>query len=451
MIYILKFTLCLGLLLGFYHLVLEKEKMHHFNRFYLLGSLLFSLAIPFYVLHTGSNLAENAASGLELTAITHTISSANDGSILSVFKSTLYDYSNILIGFYFLIGSLFFIRFGKNLSDIFQKIKQNRKVNYKKAKVVLIAEDILPHTFLNYIFINKEEFENQKIEDELLCHELAHVSQKHTFDIILVELLQVIFWFNPVIIYLKNAIRLNHEFLADEATIFQHNNIPRYQQLLLTKATSNFNSHFASNINYSLTKKRFLMMTTTKSKSTILFKKLLLIPITLGLVFLFANKVSAQDGATDAQIKEYTNIVKKVNANSEYNDQDLKRLKIIYGQMSKTQRSEAIAFPSEKLKKNAKHKHHNHEKEHLHENEKNKMIEMKMKEKAKMKALKEREKAKWKEMKRREKAEKKSGKKAEKAKTKELKEREKAKLKELKRMKKLKKAKLKEKNKAANQ
>ncbi|MFK7775116.1 MAG: M56 family metallopeptidase [Saprospiraceae bacterium] len=452
MIYILKFTLCLSLLLGFYHLVLEKEKMHHFNRFYLLGSVLFSLVIPFYIIYTVPDSVENIALSLEPNTITNTITGSNEANIFSTLKSSLYGYSNLLIGFYFLMGSLFFIRFSKNLVEIFQKIKHNRKINYKKAKVVLIAEDILPHTFLNYIFINKEEFETQKIEDELLSHELAHVSQKHTFDIILIELLQVIFWFNPIIIFLKKAIRLNHEFLADEAAIFQHNNIPRYQQLLLTKATSNYNSHLASNINYSLTKKRFLMMTTTKSKSTILFKKLLIIPIILGLGFLFANKVSAQTGASDEMIKEYTNTVKKVNANSEYNEKDLIRLKVIYGQMSESQRKNAIAFPLKKSAKDAKHDHQGHEKEQLHNHDGDdhpvEYKEMKMKEKAEMKALKEREKAKWKEMKKKEKAEKETGKKIKKAKSKELKEREKAKWKEMKMKEKAEMKKLKEKEKA---
>ena len=176
MIYILKFTLCLGLLLGFYHLVLEKEKMHRFNRFYLLGSVLFSLAIPFYIIYTSPDLAEHAALNLEHNTTVNTITDASRVNILSAFKSMINDYSNLLIGLYFLIGSLFLIRFSKNLSEIFQKINRNRKVNYKKAKVVLIGEDILPHTFLNYIFINKNEFEEQKIEDELLSHELAHVS-----------------------------------------------------------------------------------------------------------------------------------------------------------------------------------------------------------------------------------------------------------------------------------
>ena len=455
MIYLLKFTLCLGLLLAFYHLVLEKEKMHRFNRFYLLGSVLFSLAIPFSVIHTVPDLAENVISTSQYNNI---ITGASEASILSTLKSTVNDYSNLLLGFYILIGSLFLIRFSKNLSEIITKINKNRKVNYKKAKVVLIADDILPHTFLNYIFINKDEFEGHEIEDELLSHELAHVSQKHTIDIILIEFFQVIFWFNPLIIFLKNAIRLNHEFLADEAAIAQHQNIARYQQLLLTKATSNYNSHLASNINYSLTKKRFLMMTTSKSSTTILFKKLLLIPIILGLGFLFANKISAQKGVTDKMIKEYTAIAKKVNATSEYNEKDLKRLKVIYSQMSESQRKDAITFPMKKgdgdvghgelheeHEGDEEHEHfegHNHNdqsKEHQHSHDKDghkhkkkELKEMKMKKKAKVKKLKKIEKNQMKELKVKKKAQ-----------MKELKVKEKAKVKELKKVEKLKKTKIK--------
>ena len=180
-----------------------------------------------------------------------------------------------------------------------------------------------------------------------MTHELAHVHQKHSFDILLVEILHIIFWFNPLIIFLKNAIRLNHEFLADEVAITSHQNVPRYQQLLLAKATMNSNSHLASNINYSITKKRFLMMTTSKSNSTILFKKILLLPLVIGLFFLFANKTYAQQkGVTDAQIKEYISIAKKVNTQGaqSVSESDLRKYEKIYYEMTDAQRKSAASM-----------------------------------------------------------------------------------------------------------
>jgi beta-lactamase regulating signal transducer with metallopeptidase domain len=71
---------------------------------------------------------------------------------------------------------------------------------------------------LNTIFINQDDYHNRKIE-ELYTHELIHVTKKHSIDILIIETLKVLFWFNPIFIFYKRAIQLNHEFLADEKVV----------------------------------------------------------------------------------------------------------------------------------------------------------------------------------------------------------------------------------------
>jgi hypothetical protein len=121
------------------------------------------------------------------------------------------------------------------------------------------------------------------------------VNQKHTLDILLIEILKVIFWFNPIFIFYKKAIQLNHEFLADEKVVQSHNNVPFYQNLLLSKANANPTYYLASNLNYSVTKKRLIMMTKNTSKSRALLKKGMLIPLLTALVFSLCTKVVAQE------------------------------------------------------------------------------------------------------------------------------------------------------------
>lgn len=99
----------------------------------------------------------------------------------------------------------------------------------------------------------KSDYENQKNEQELFTHELTHVIQKHTFDVLILEILQIIFWINPVFILLKKAAQLNHEFLADERVINQHKNTIQYQHLYLNSAAWKNDYYLASNLNYSLT------------------------------------------------------------------------------------------------------------------------------------------------------------------------------------------------------
>jgi len=147
-IYLLKSASCLALLLFFYHFILEKEKMHNFNRFYLLGSVLFSFLVPLATI-TIQNTSEIIA----------TIQNFNEPIFIenttSIIIEENFNYTQLFIGVYFLISIMFLIRFGRNVFKIFQKTKLNEKIKYQKAQLVLVHDKILPHTFWNYIFINK--------------------------------------------------------------------------------------------------------------------------------------------------------------------------------------------------------------------------------------------------------------------------------------------------------
>ncbi len=340
-LYLLKSGLCLALLLAFYHLFLEREKMHRFNRFYLLGSVLFSFVAPSIIIYVEAT--QRVAIPIEFVK----------SSVIEnpSFFEQYFTIQNILLTAYVLVSSVFLVRFIKNLYHIIQKIRTNDVVKSRFAKFVPVQDEILPHTFWNYIFINSDEYNKGEIEEELFTHELAHVTQRHTIDVLIIEVLQILFWFNPLFFILKKAIQLNHEFLADDKVISAHHNITEYQSLLLNKAAWKNEYYLASNLNYSLTKKRLLMMKTPNSRAAILVKKLALIPILAGLVFLFADRVEAQTKkkkpevveikvkkATDAQLKEYNTLVKKARSRQIFKKQDYKRLNYLYSLMSKEQK-----------------------------------------------------------------------------------------------------------------
>lgn len=282
--FLIKSTIPLFVLLAVYHLLLEKEKMHEFNRFYLLFSLVFSLAIPFITIEVIEEIKKPI---MQNSAI-----QINQGSVVLAEETNYLPI--ILWGIYGIITFLLSIRFIRNIIKIISRIKLNTRTDYKKAKLVLLKEKVLPHTFLNFIFINEIDFNNQKIEAELFSHELTHVTQKHSFDVLFIEILKTIFWFNPIFIFYKKAIQLNHEFLADEKVVNSYNNIPFYQNLLLSKANENQPFYLASNLNYLLTKKRLIMMTKTTSKKQTLMKKAIVLPILTVLVFLLCTKTVAQ-------------------------------------------------------------------------------------------------------------------------------------------------------------
>ena len=100
----------------------------------------------------------------------------------------------------------------------------------------------------------------------LIAHESAHVLQKHSLDILLVELIHCLYWFNPLLILYKKAIRLNHEYLADEAVIRQTQIPTVYMHLLINQAGTNSISRFATSFNYGQTHKRLNMMISLNPK-----------------------------------------------------------------------------------------------------------------------------------------------------------------------------------------
>jgi hypothetical protein len=162
----------------------------------------------------------------------------------------------------------------------------------------------LPHSFWKSIFINKYEFEKGNIPLELIAHEKAHLKQKHTLDILFVEVLQIIFWFNPVLLLYKKSIKLNHEFLADEAVNKQFGAVQSYQNLLLDFACNKNTIALASNINYLITKKRLLMMTKKESPIRTALKVFSVAIVYALLLFAFSTKTMAQKVNNKSDVKE---------------------------------------------------------------------------------------------------------------------------------------------------
>ncbi|CAM1351144.1 M56 family metallopeptidase [Tenacibaculum crassostreae] len=321
--FLLKSTGCLAILLVFYHLVLEREKMHQFNRFYLLGSALFSFIAPLFTITTQIpiEVVEVPTEYIEPVVFNQ-----------QIITETPINYWNIIIGISIVISSVLSVRFVLNLHKIYKKIASNSTIKLENAVLVLVDDAISPHTFWNHIFINKEEYHSNKIETELFTHELTHVTQKHTFDVLLIEVLKIVFWFNPLFYFLKKLMQLNHEFIADEKVINSCKNISEYQYLLLNKAAWNNDYYLASNLNYSLTKKRLVMMTTKTSKVNNWLKKLAVLPLLTGSIYVFAERVETYE---------------KVN-NNEFLDTVIEKKEISDMQTSNT--SEILTDINKKLK-----------------------------------------------------------------------------------------------------
>lgn len=283
-LYLIKAVACSAIFIAVYHLFLEREKMNQFNRFYLLGTVLLSMLIPLITVEITSDtkLVQTILPPVPQTILpTEALSPVTTGS------STLPAFLTV---FYILVAALLFFRFLKNLLTVHRNIRKHNSTVLDNAQLVVLKEPIVPHTFLNHIFINEQDLTNTQI----LTHELTHFRQRHSLDILFIELVHCVMWFNPFLILYKKSIRLNHEFLADESVLNHHKNVSGYQQLLLNTLTKFNTTGIASSFNHSITKKRFTMMTTMQNKKRSAVKILLAILILGATSAFFSNKVYSQ-------------------------------------------------------------------------------------------------------------------------------------------------------------
>lgn len=284
-IYLLKMIACSAAFYTLYHFVFQREKMLVFNRVYLMVSLVMSFCIPLITFSVEGT--QTTAPVATYTAISETVASPDQN------QDSYRNLENMLFTLLAIVSCFLLIRLVVNLLTLTGKIRNLIKVDCSNSKIVLLENEMTTYSFMNYIFVNKADYSNGRIEEDILTHELAHVEQKHSWDIIFIELLQIVSWFNPFLYLFKRAIKINHEFLADEAVIKSTNDPLNYQQLLLQSLCVSDSMPLASSFFFT-TKKRLIMLHRKFNRTNALKKGLLLAPVLALLVLVFSNRVYSQ-------------------------------------------------------------------------------------------------------------------------------------------------------------
>jgi bla regulator protein BlaR1 len=347
---ILKIILCSGIVLGLYYLFLAKEKTFTFNRFYLLLGLVFSYSIPFVAIE---------APQIEDKKPTIIFEQEISQQILQtpiVTQSEAFDYIQLLWVAYFIVTGIMILKVLYSIIKI--KRLKGKRIIYQNRTVVLLEKELAPFSFLNVIYLSEKYFKDRKIDERIFLHEEIHVKQKHSFDVLFIEVLKAFSWFNPFIYFYKNAMITNHEFLADEEVIIRNENIKNYQELILNEVLKKQNLPLTHPFNFNNTKKRFIMMTKRNSKFAEA-KKYLAIPIFAVLAVLFAERVYANESTenliksntiSDDPYTEFKKILSKYSellAKKQYTEfekriSDEERLKLadLYGKLTDQQQNE---------------------------------------------------------------------------------------------------------------
>ncbi|HAF30175.1 MAG TPA: hypothetical protein DCG75_14130 [Bacteroidales bacterium] len=327
LINILEASVMMAILYLFYMGFLKKETFFNMNRWYLLSSLLLTVTIPFlnFSVHF-LNYPETTSSFIhklsgfkqgynELNAvIIYAYSGKLTWSIIKDYISLVY-LTGILI-------SLGFFVFG--LLKIIILIMRSHSKKLGKYKIVETSESIYPFSLFKWIIINPEKYSSDDIE-QIIAHEKMHAFQLHSFDLIFIEVLVILFWFNPFIYWYRKSIREIHEYLADRAVVENGYDRIDYQQLLLSQVSGNRLIGLSSRFCYSLSKNRLKMLTMMKSKNISKIKIALAIPLIVIAIFMFANPVEFVKASGNA--KEKTQIAQIQDTSASYSQKTIKEEK----------------------------------------------------------------------------------------------------------------------------
>lgn len=336
--YIYKMIALSAIFILLYFVFLEKEKNHHFKRFYLLISALFSVLVPLLSIPYGSiEVVERInQNNSELMSLPET----------KLVESSIFTTENILWAIYILGFSLLFLKFSWGIFKLIKEIKFSEKIKQDHYQFILKQNKFTPYSFWNAIFLNKSDFLEGKIDNKIILHEKTHVNQKHSIDVIFIEIMLCVFWFNPAFYFYRKAIVTNHEFLADEEVLKQNHEVENYQKLILNELISE-KILFTHPFNLHNTKKRIVMMTNKLTKIAKM-KSYLTLPISAILFFAFVEKVPAKVEMKNVRNKQ----TPRLEANAQkYDNQSLIKEKSLIEKEGIVLKNDTIKQKKQKVEK----------------------------------------------------------------------------------------------------
>jgi len=323
----------LALLSLIYILFLRKETFFEINRWFLMGSVAFSVVLPILKFKVFSPqsvmLAEITVTPYRnmieaITVYSHGFSGSVEQAILSA----------TLLIYIYLAGVMFFLgRFLFRIIQILLIIRSNKVQIAEGFKMVLLQKESSPYSFLKYIFVSESLMQN-KGYDKMIEHELEHVKQGHSLDVIILELLTVFHWFNPFMWMLNRAIRENHEYLADQAVLTSGVTRGYYKKLLLDQFIGG-QLVIANNFNYSLIKNRIKMMSKIESPKYAITKIVFGVLVAVALVIAFAcEQKESMDVAPAVQEQTIKVTIQGEKLKIDGTAEDVEKLKSMFSENS---------------------------------------------------------------------------------------------------------------------
>lgn len=268
--YDLKVAALIAVFYMFYRLLLSRETFHSLNRTVLLLTAIASYVLPLCVITMHKTVVvEAVGSSVDFGGLTMMVEEAPQMPLWQVLAVGIF-----LLGVVATLGYTL-----SNVLRVWLLIRRSEQHPQSDGTVVCVApHDVSPFSWMHYIVLSPSDYET--MDASILAHERGHIRRHHSVDLILVDTLTALQWFNPAMWMLRQDLRAIHEYEADAAVLSQGINMRQYQYLLIQKAVSHCGYSVANGISHSTLKNRInMMLTNKKANRASLLKLLALVPI----------------------------------------------------------------------------------------------------------------------------------------------------------------------------
>jgi len=283
--YDLKVAALIGVFYLFYMLLLARETTHTLNRMVLLTSIVLSLVLPLCIVTIHQSIIIESMQHTVIGTTSHTVPTPTAEA-----RQQAFDWS-VPLTIILLAGTLVRLSFlAKGYRKLHTMIGHGESHTLPSGTQVCVADAaIAPFSWMHTVVLSRADWQSQPAA--IIAHEEAHMRHRHSYDVVVVELLTALQWFNPVVWFMRQELRIVHEYEADASVLSSGFDESQYIHLLMQKATGIQACVLANGIHTPKTKKRILMMLKPKSSRTAWLKALYVVPIALASLAMTARTV----------------------------------------------------------------------------------------------------------------------------------------------------------------
>lgn len=309
-IYLIKINVALVLLYGFYRLTVSRDTFFGLRRLTLW--LIYAVALMVPVL----NLEYWVRDTPTMESMANVYADTFYPVVVVKAQASGITWMDMLLGIYWVGVAVLSLRLVWQLFSIIRLAVISRKQEVEGITVHLLRGEGSPFSFFRWVFMYPSTMEGKQLH-EVMVHECTHVSGLHSLDTLFSELFSIACWFNPFAWLMKQEVRMNLEYLADESVLSDGNARKSYQYHLLGLAyrQSNESTKIANNFNLLPLKKRIKMMNKRRTSEIGKAKYLLFAP--LAGVLLMVSNIESAAREIGEQIPEVAEVQQKAEQAAE--------------------------------------------------------------------------------------------------------------------------------------